>query len=93
MRITFLGVLFLLDELFQKEILMRDVLIDGNMLVYRAASDNHPAGWYSTPIHEAAVELLHDKAGLDYLIEAAKKVQIDTEKCFASANAVLGILR
>lgn len=92
MKITFLGILWLLDEMFQKDLLARDVLIDGNMLVYYRADKDSPEGWSSIPIHKAATDLMHNQDSLDYVTSAAKRSGIDTDKCFIKANQLLGLI-
>ena len=86
---TFLGTMYILEELFKKEILQKDPNNTNNMFVYRSAGETDPEGWYSENIVSVATELFNNKKDLQYIISVAQKNQIDTDKCFENAAKMI----
>ena len=86
---TFLGVLYIFEKLFEKEVLHKDPNVNGNMFVYRSAGTTHPEGWYSKNIVETASELFNNKKDLEYIISVAKENGIDTNECFENAAKMI----
>ena len=82
---TFLGTMYILEELFKKEILQKDPNNPNNMLIYRSAGTINPEGWYSENIIETATELFNNKEDLNYIISVAQDNNIDTNACFENA--------
>ena len=82
---TFLGTLYILEELFKKGILQKDPNNPNNMLIYRSAGTINPEGWYSENIIETATELFNNKKDLNYIISVAQKNNINTDTCFENA--------
>lgn len=82
---TFLGTLYILEELFKKGILQKDPNNTNNMLIYRSAGTINPEGWYSENIIETATELFNNKEDLNYIISVAQDNNINTDTCFENA--------
>lgn len=86
---TFLGLMYIIDELLKTGILQYDPENHDNMLVYRSAGENNPEGWYSQNILSAVSELFQDKKQMDYVLSVAADNGIDTEKLFQSAYELI----
>lgn len=86
---TFLGLMYIIDELLKTGILQYDPENHDNMLVYRSAGENNSEGWYSQNILSAVSELFQDKKQMDYVLSVAADNGIDTEKLFQSAYELI----
>lgn len=86
---TFLGLLYVVNEMLEKGIFQKDPNNQDNMLVYRAASPTHPEGWYSENIHSAVSDLFHDTESMDYVLHEAVSAGIAIESHFENALRVL----
>lgn len=89
MNISFLGILSILEEMFSKELLLKDPNNSDNMLVYMEADASNPEGWYSENIHSVAREILADVESQDAILTYAKENGIDVEDHFTSADNFL----
>lgn len=78
--LTFYQCLMLLHHCMQKNLLSSDPKNQDNILVYREAGTDFPAGWYSENVHSAAQELISDIAGQQFLLEQLSKKGISEEK-------------
>lgn len=87
---TFLGLVYIINELLKAGVLQYDPENHDNMLVYRSAGENNPEGWYSQNILSAVSELFQDKKKqMDYVLSVAADNGIDTEKLFQSAYELI----
>lgn len=86
---SFLGLMYVAEELLKKEVLHYDPNNHNNMLVYYSGDDSQPEGWYSVNIHRSISDLFHDKKQMEYVLSVAEEHGIDTEKCFKSARKML----
>lgn len=86
---TFLGLMYIIDELLKTGILQYDPENHDNMLVYRSAGENSTEGWYSQNILSAVSELFQDKEQVDYVLSVATDNGIDVENFFKDANRLL----
>lgn len=86
---TFLGMLYIVEDLLNKGLLQYDPNNKNNMLVYHSAGTTSPEGWYSENIQSAVSDLFNTPDDRLYIINFARENNIDTEKHFANANAIL----
>ena len=86
---SFLGLMYVVEELLKKEIFHYDPNNYNNMLIYYSGDDSQPEGWYSINIHRGISDLFHDKKQMEYVLSVAEEHGIDTEKCFKSARKML----
>lgn len=86
---TFLGLLYVMDEMLDKNIFQRDPNNPNNMLIYRTGSATTPKGWYSENICSATSDLFQDEKSMEYVLEEAIKAGIDIEAHFNNANKLL----
>lgn len=86
---TFLGLLYVIEELLKRGVLHYDPNNHNNMLVYYSGNDHQPEGWYSANIQESVSDLFHDKHWMDYVLSVAEEHGINTEKCFDDARKIL----
>ncbi len=86
---TFLGLVYIINELLKAGVLKYDPENRDNMLVYRSAGENSPEGWYSENILSAVSELFQDKEQMEYILSVAADNGIDTEKLFQDAYELI----
>lgn len=86
---TFLGLLYVVEELLKKGVLQYDPNNHDNMLIYYSGDDHQPEGWYSMNIMESTSDLFHNKPQMEYVLSVATEHGIDTEKCFENARKLL----
>ena len=87
---TFLGLLYVVKELLEKEVLHYDPNNHDNMIMWYTGDNIKPEGWYSVNIMENVSDLFHDKENMEYVLSVAKEHGINVEKHFADANRLLG---
>lgn len=87
---TFLGLLNVVKELLEKEVLHYDPHNHNNMIMWYTGDDKVPEGWYSVNIMSNVSDLFHDKESMEYVLSVAKEHGVDVEKHFADANRLLG---
>lgn len=86
---TFLGLVYIVNELLKAGVFQYDPENRDNMLIYRQAGKNSPEGWYSENIMSAVSELFQDKDQMEYVLSVAKDSGIDTEKLFRDAYELI----
>lgn len=86
---TFLGLVYIINELLKAGILQYDPENRDNMLVYRSAGENSPEGWYAENILSAVSELFQDEEQMKYMLSVAADNGIDTEKLFQDAYELI----
>lgn len=77
-KLDFYNCLRLLDTLIVNGLLAKDPNDPdkSSILVYRAASEDCPEGWYSENVHTAARELAEDLKGQQFLLGELEKRKI-----------------
>ena len=86
---SFLGLMYVVEELLKEGVLHYDPNNHNNMLVYYSGDDSQPEGWYSANIHESVSDLFHDKKQMKYVLSVAAEHGVDTKKCFENARKIL----
>lgn len=87
---TFLGLLYIIKELLDKQVLHYDPNNNNNMIMWYSGDENQPEGWYSVNIMGNVSDLFHDKEQMEYVLSVAVEHGVDIEKLFADANMLLG---
>ena len=74
-KLDFYNCLRLLDTLIRHRLLQKDPTdhCKSRILVYRAASEDCPEGWYSENVHDTARELAEDANGQAFLLGELEK--------------------
>lgn len=87
---TFLGLLYIAQELIEKGYLQKDPNNPDNILVYRNKGSLFPEGWYSENIMGSISECFNNKAEQDSFLKEASRLGVDIEAAFKRAEALLG---
>lgn len=86
---TFLGLVYVVNELLKIDVLHYDPNNHDNMLIYYSGDGKQPEGWYSANILSSVSELYHDEGQMNYVLSVATEHGIDIEKCFADAKEMI----
>lgn len=89
MKTPFIAMLWIVEELLNKEILLYDPTDKNRMLIYHTSGTKYPEGWYSENIHEAVSELIQSKKDTEYIKGVAKKAGIDVDDLIEKANEMI----
>ncbi len=89
MRTPFIAMLWIVEELLNKDILHYDPKDKNRMLIYRTGGTEYPEGWYSENIHEAVSELIQSEKDTEYIKGKARKAGIDVDGLIEKANEMI----